>query len=181
MTKQIQRTDEQWKAILLDYEQSPDTQTAVLARHSIHKSMLDKARRRYGLKFPRGDARNLAALAGEKAPDGRSNRSKHPKQAEAIALYHQGEMTVQAIADKLEVHKSTVSGWIQRDKAKTGAPGRYNKPVASTIGPETKQAIILLRQMDREVMRLIRSNKIQSPDTAHMLGMMALRALTGDQ
>lgn len=212
MTKKetrTRRTPEEWRAIVLEYEQSTDATDAFCEARGIHRSMLDRARRNAKLKHDRGDKRNLAKLQGAKpgtelvvAGERKLSARNHPPELreKAIELYTSGVTSPVEIADRIGIpgKAPAVSYWIVAHRKKHGGPrskmGRPPKqellpaidtpspsPAKQAIGEGVKAAITLLRAMDREIMRMLRANKMQTPDTAHLYGQLALRALTGDQ
>lgn len=173
------RTDEEWKAILLEYEQSTGQVKETLEKYGIVGGMLRNALKRYGAKHPRGDPRNIAVLKGA-APKatgasktGRKQHSDEMKQ-KAIELRATG-MTYAAISKELRIgNPALVYSWLNNAKRKAiPTPGAAG-------GADVSAAINLLRKMKKEVTRLIRAGKLESADYAHQLGLMALRMLAGD-
>lgn len=206
MTKQTRtrRSEEEWRAIIRQYETAPEITADFFEQLGVHQSMIYKHRKDFKLKHPRGDPRNLAKLDGQPASPGTevaviprtrklSGRNHPPELREkAIVLYQQGVKNFSEIADRIGIPGKgpAVAYWIQTHK-KGGGPKQQLIPAARgapapvhaepAMGAGTKAAIILLKQMDREINRMIRANKIQTPDSAHLYGQLALRALTGDQ
>lgn len=180
------RTDEDWRPIILEYEQWSDHLKDFFAKHGVYRGMVERARKNLGCKYQRGDARNLAILRGEvaaKTPTG--GRKYSPEiRARAIELFKQGRRIHQIAAElNLSAKKATVSYWINAFKKTNGTKGELipaANVVPVTSSSDLHAAITLLRRMDKEITRLIRQNKIERADNAHLLGQLALRALTGD-
>lgn len=182
MSTRKPRTEEEWKAILLDYEQTTGAGGAVaevLKKHNISSPSVTQARRRYGLKWKRGDKRNLAALNGQPASGGSNSKFKYPEESRQKAREMRAEgMSYQAIADELGVSSpGVVHTWMKGGKAK----GKSAPAEQTANGPDVTAAIALLRRMDKLITKMIRQGKIERADNAHLLAQMALGVLTGDQ
>lgn len=186
-----QRSDEEWKQILLDYEQSDIAVSAVLEKYGIVGSMLYNARTRFKLKHKRGDKRNTEKLTAETAgPVAKKHGARYSQELvdKATALYDAGETNAVEIARQIGMGDKVpaVAYWLMRHrKRKQGQPARKWHTPPTTVDStsnkaDVQAAIALLRKMDKEITRMIRQMKIERADNAHLLGQMALRMLTGD-
>lgn len=158
--KKVRRSDEEWRQILADLDAFEGTVGAFAEQRGINASLLAKVRRR--LEKRRGKAAK--------------KKSSYP--IEKILELHAQGVRQADISRRLNVPIANVHYYVKRNGSQ---PDQVAPAPTQSRSADVKTAIALLRQMDKEVMRLIRSNKIQAPDRAHMLGMMALRELTGDQ
>lgn len=195
------RSPEEWRTILMDYETAPAVDDAFFERIGVNRSVLYKNRTRLGFKHERGNPKNLARLeqlsssGGEAAANFPGRRkSKYPEalRNKAVELYRGGKGAT-AIAHELKMPGkkgvAMVQYWITRSgprqellpatvtaTPKAMAPARE----PSAMGDGAAAAISLLKQFEREAMRLVRTGKIAKLDSAHLLGILALRSLTGD-
>lgn len=206
--KRKRRSLEEWRAIMLDYETAPNIDAEFYAKHGLASSMLYKWRGKLGFKHARGDPKNLAKLDSPAVSPGTEvavvngaapvrRKSKYPDalRVKAVQMFLAGEGGATAISKALKLKgkagTAMVQYWIRTDArgAVRGAkqtlmPAPVTaKPIVqeqSVLGVGSQAAITLLKQAEREALRLVRTNKIRSLDSSHLLSQLALRALLGD-
>jgi transposase-like protein len=110
---------------------------------------------------------------------------------EAVEASMSGNESIEEVAKRFKISRGQLYTWRmkwnrEQPKAK-GAKAKANgahEPVRLTpealFTSRVNRAIVTLRQAQREVQRLVAERKIKAPDKAHLLALLALLELQGD-
>lgn len=133
----------------------------------------------------KAEKRGTVAIAVPPAKKQHNGKYSEETKQQAVQMAASG-ISHAEIQRQLNLGAGVVAYWVQRNRKRSGelipakqAAAATGNGLASKLrsGGEITDALLFLRQAEREIMEMVRDGKIARPDQAHLLTLLALGSL----